>query len=286
MNEQETIALRDRLDRLADRSTPPIDVVGLVRNARERNRRQRQGRVAVLAAAAVTAAVAIGVPLGLGALDSSGPGGVAGPGGGSAPAVVPPSGGNADADRAELAAEQEQRALQQRLDAAGAAVARALEEPGPRPAVVSLTAPAATFPCPEDTGELQAALGGIPLSHRAGTLPGDMGACEWSAPGSSSGGLADHFSAGIGFTPGWTAEEFTTGLPTQESCQQTVVQSATGPGLVVEVCADRSSTRWTVFALDSSGSGAWTFGVTAGADQPIDGASAVVAAVRLADTLW
>ncbi|MGY1988061.1 hypothetical protein ACI792_17730 [Blastococcus sp. SYSU DS0669] len=68
MNDHETTVLRSRLTALADDMTPPLDVVGLVRDASLRHRRKRRGRLALLAVTTATAAVAAGTVVAVDAL--------------------------------------------------------------------------------------------------------------------------------------------------------------------------------------------------------------------------
>ncbi|NEK84332.1 hypothetical protein GCU60_00915 [Blastococcus saxobsidens] len=289
MNDHDTTALRDRLDRLADRFTPQVDVVELVREARVRNRRQRRSRLALLAVATATAVV---VPVGIAALDGAAPDGrnAAGPGA---------DGEARRSETAEQAREERARAedgrLVRELDARGGTVAAAFEA---RDTPVSLTAPAGRFPCPEDGGSLQAALG-VPLKYLAGTLPGDPGTCEWSLPGSSAGPLSEYFATNIGFSPSWTEDDLDhgDGLPA-EGCQRTVVShSTTGPGayheamgraMVLDVCVQEPDAvvHWNLGVPDTSGSGVWWIGATTGTDQRVDGAAAVMAVLDLADRTW
>jgi hypothetical protein len=79
VTEHETTLLADRLHRLADDMTPVVDVVGQVRAAREGHRRQRRGRITLIAVGAATLAVLVAVPVTVGALSSAPSGGVAGP---------------------------------------------------------------------------------------------------------------------------------------------------------------------------------------------------------------
>lgn len=60
MNDHQTSVLADRLHRLADDMTPPLDVVGMVRDARAVHQRRRRGRIALVAVATATAAVVVG----------------------------------------------------------------------------------------------------------------------------------------------------------------------------------------------------------------------------------
>jgi hypothetical protein len=75
----ETSVLSTRLHRLADDLTPQLDVVAQVRGARERNRRQRRGRIAFLSVATATAAVVVGTTTAVDLLSASADREVAGP---------------------------------------------------------------------------------------------------------------------------------------------------------------------------------------------------------------
>jgi hypothetical protein len=107
MNDQETTVLTSRLHQLADELTPPLDVVGQVRDARARHRRRRRTRIVLLSAATATTAALIGVPLTFGSPTSAPPGGVAGPAPTSATAADP---GEADRRAAEEALARAQEA--------------------------------------------------------------------------------------------------------------------------------------------------------------------------------
>jgi hypothetical protein len=75
----ETSVLSTRLQLLADDLTPQLDVVAQVRAARERNGRQRRGRIAFLSVAAATAAVVVGTTTAADLLSASADREVAGP---------------------------------------------------------------------------------------------------------------------------------------------------------------------------------------------------------------
>lgn len=60
MTDNQTTLLGDRLLRLADDMTPPVDVVGQVREARDRHRRRRRGQWALAAVATATAGLVVG----------------------------------------------------------------------------------------------------------------------------------------------------------------------------------------------------------------------------------
>jgi hypothetical protein len=60
VTEHDTTLLADRMHRLADHMTPHLDVVGQVRAARERHRRQRRARITGLAVATAATALVAG----------------------------------------------------------------------------------------------------------------------------------------------------------------------------------------------------------------------------------
>lgn len=79
MNDHETTVLAERLNRLADHQTPQLDVVGQVRAARERHRRQRLARIGLVGVAAATVAIVVGVTTAIGTVTASSDGEVARP---------------------------------------------------------------------------------------------------------------------------------------------------------------------------------------------------------------
>jgi hypothetical protein len=185
--------------------------------------------------------------------------------------------GRADAEAARQRAEQPE---QERLAALAAELRTALEA---RESVLSLTAPADLGACPEDTGAMSAALG-VDLIYRDSGLPGDAGECEWTTA-APSGGLADHLSVGIGFTPGWTEEDVSRGVLLDEGCYRSAVPAT--PIAFVDVCPlEGQSTQWMVFVADAGGAGAWTFLAVAGQNQPVRGSAAIAAVLDVADATW
>lgn len=93
MTDHETSVLSSRLHRLADDLTPPLDVVGQVREARERRSRQRRGRMALVAVATATAAVVLGAATAVDLLSTRAGVEVAVPGGTTTTAPTDPATG-------------------------------------------------------------------------------------------------------------------------------------------------------------------------------------------------
>ncbi|RFU22336.1 hypothetical protein [Geodermatophilus marinus] len=91
MTDHQTL-LSSRLHGLADDLAPTVDVVGLVRDARQRHRRRHRGRIALGAVATATAAVVVGVTSAPDLLSAGHRGEVARPSttAPSAPATTPP----------------------------------------------------------------------------------------------------------------------------------------------------------------------------------------------------
>jgi hypothetical protein len=79
VSNRETSVLNSRLHQLADDLAPQIDVVAQVRGARERNRRQRRGRIAFLSVATAAAALLVGTTTAVDLLSASADREVAGP---------------------------------------------------------------------------------------------------------------------------------------------------------------------------------------------------------------
>jgi hypothetical protein len=147
----------------------------------------------------------------------------------------------------------------------------------------SLTAPADLTQCPADDGTVSAAVG-EPLTYTAVSPLKGLG-CQWTS-GKEGGVPADSFSLGLGLMAGVTEADVRDGTPVGANCRRDLLPAFT-PTAFLDSCAlEGQTTQWTLYVPDSKGAGMWAFGVFQGGNQPADGPTALVAAVRLAASTW
>jgi len=241
----------------------------------ERRRRQRSARLALLvvAAAGALALVPLVEDLRSSSATTEGTDAAGGPVTRAAP---PPAAEEQDPDTPDVDPEQP---WLRGLASQATALAVELEAGGQD---VELTAPPSGARCPEDPGAMSSAVG-VPLEVVGDRLSDYPDRCEWSPPGGSHG---DTFSVAVYFSADWTAADLED-LGGDENCWRTPVE-AFEPAAVLEACVlpGTSGSIWTLLMLDSSGTGLWSLSAVDVQDQPVDGPTALRAALGVATETW